>query len=168
MVVLPKVVSTSNPFVEVVPAASDWKRSKPSPVLLLVKVKEVGVAKPEDRVKAMFLPVVVVMVLPLLYADCRLCEAELQVMTSFAPFIHSAVPLLEVSPSSMKFEVPEEVKVILSLDVGVKETAPVVVKVLLLPTVRALLTVVVPVVAPIPTVVAAPPMPRVVALELKS
>lgn len=37
----------------------------------LVKVKEVGVARPEFKVKAMLLPLLVVIVLPALYACCK-------------------------------------------------------------------------------------------------
>jgi len=40
----------------------------------LVKLKEVEVPKPEAKVKSMFLPVVVVMVLPPVYADCKVME----------------------------------------------------------------------------------------------
>jgi len=77
-------------------------RSKASAVLLLVRVNDVGDARPDARVKAMFLPVVVVMVLPLLYADCRLCDAELQEMTWFETFVHKAVPVFEVSPEIVR------------------------------------------------------------------
>src|SRR5579863_4562856 len=167
LVVLPVVVLTSNPFVAVLPAPNVWVISNASAAPLLVKVKEVGDASPDARVKAMFLPVVVVMVLPLLYADCRLCEEALQVMTSFDPFTHNAVPVLEVRPFSIRLEVPDVPIVTLSPEAGVNETFPVVVNVWLLPMVRLLLTVVVPVAAPIPMVVAAPsPILIVVALAL--
>ena len=44
----------------------------------LVNVKEVGVPNPLAKVKAMFRPVVVVIVLPALYTACRPKGAELQ------------------------------------------------------------------------------------------
>jgi len=167
LVVLPLVVLSNNPFVAVFAAPNAWVISNASAAPLLVKVKEVGVTSPEARVKAMLLPVVVVMLLPLLYAACRLWEVALQVMTSFDPFIHNDVPVFEVKPLSMRLEVPEEVIVTLSPEAGVRETLPVVVKVWLLPMVKLLLTVVVPVAAPILSVVAAAPKLIVVALVLK-
>jgi len=81
-------------------------RSKASFVLLLVRVKEVGEARPDARVKAILLPLVVVMVFPLVYADCKLCDAALQVMTSFEPLTHRAVPVLEVRPVSVRKLLP--------------------------------------------------------------
>jgi len=45
-------------------------RSKASAVLLLVRVNDVGVARPDARVNAILLPDVVVIVFPPLYADC--------------------------------------------------------------------------------------------------
>jgi len=44
---------------------------KAEAVPALVKVKDVGVASPEASVKAIFLPVVVEIVLPWLYASCK-------------------------------------------------------------------------------------------------
>jgi hypothetical protein len=166
-VVLPLVVLSNNPFVAVWPAPNAWVISNASAAPLFVKVKEVGEARPDARVKAMLLPEVVVIELPLLYADCRLWELALQEMTSFAPFIHNVVPVLEVRPLSMRFEVPEEVIVTLSLEAGVKETDPVVVRDWPEPRAKLLLTVVVPVAAPMFTVVAAPAILTVVALVLK-
>ena len=74
MVVLPLVVLSNNPFVAVLAEPNAWVISNASAAPLLVKVKEVGVASPDARVKAMLLPVVVVMLLPLLYEFCRLWE----------------------------------------------------------------------------------------------
>ena len=121
---LPLVVFSNNPFVAVLPDPNAWVMSNASAAPLLVKVNEVGVARPEAKVKVMFLPVVVVMVLPLLYAACRLCDAALQLMTSFEPFIHNAVPVFEVKPFSMRLEVPEVPIVILSPEVGYLHGAP--------------------------------------------
>ena len=75
MVVVPPVplTLTKIPLVEV-PDVKPCVTSNASPVLLLARVNEVGVPSPDARVNAMFRPVVVVMVLPLAYADCKLCE----------------------------------------------------------------------------------------------
>jgi len=67
-------------------------RSKASFVLLLVRVKEVGVARPDARVKAILLPLVVVIVLPPLYAVCKVTELEEHWVTSFDPFRQRGVP----------------------------------------------------------------------------
>ena len=57
----------------------------------LVKVKEVGMERPLAKVKAMFRPFVVVMVLPALYTACRPKGAELQYTTSFELLVQRAV-----------------------------------------------------------------------------
>jgi len=56
-----------------------------SPVALplLVSVKEVGVSNPPPKVKSIFLPVVVVIALPVLYAACKPKGAPLQLTTWF-------------------------------------------------------------------------------------
>jgi hypothetical protein len=73
LVVVPPepLMFTSNPFVDV-PLVNPCVRSNASAVLLLVRVNEVGEARPDARVKAILLPEVVVIELPLLYADCKL------------------------------------------------------------------------------------------------
>jgi len=48
---------------------------------LLVKVNEVGVSSPAPKVKSMFLPVVVVIAFPVLYAACKPNGAPLQETT---------------------------------------------------------------------------------------
>ena len=66
--------------------------AKPVALPLLARVNEVGVARPDAKVKAILLPVVVVMVLPPLYADCRVTVLAEHLVTLFEPSIHRAVP----------------------------------------------------------------------------
>ena len=66
VLVAPLVSLIKNPMP--VPALT---RLKPFASPLFVRLNEVGVVKPEARVKSIFLPSVVVMVLPALYACCR-------------------------------------------------------------------------------------------------
>ena len=75
--------------------------------------------------------------------------------------------MVVVNPGTVKNESLSVVMVTLFVPDGVKETAPVVVKVLLEPSVRFPLIVVVPAAAPNDNVVAAPPIDRFVAFELK-
>jgi hypothetical protein len=72
----------------------------------LVKVNEVGVPNPLAKVKAMLDPLVVVMVLPPLYADWRLKVAPEHSTTSFDPFKQSAAPEDVPKPVMSKNEVP--------------------------------------------------------------
>ena len=65
-------ILSNNPFVDVLELPTPCVISKASLVPLLVNVNEVGEPSPDGSVNAIFLPVVVVMVLPLLYADCKL------------------------------------------------------------------------------------------------
>ena len=70
----------------------------------LVKVNEVGVANPLAKVKAIFEPLVVVMVLPPLYADWRLKVDPEHSTTSLEPFRHKAAPEEVVNPVIFKNE----------------------------------------------------------------
>ena len=54
------------------------------------------------KVKAMSRAFVVAIVLPLVYADCKLWEAALQVMMWFDASIHNAVPVLEARPLTVR------------------------------------------------------------------
>ena len=72
----------------------------------LVKVNEVGVANPLAKVKAIFEPLVVVMVLPALYADCKLKLDEEHSTTSVDPFKHNIFPVAVVNPVKLKSELP--------------------------------------------------------------
>ena len=76
------------------------------------------------------------------------------------------MPVIVVTPTIVKNESVSVLKVISLVPDGVKDTAPVVVKVFPEPRVKSLLIVVVPDVAPRDTVVAAPPMFKVVAVVL--
>lgn len=144
--------------------------------LWLVRVKEVGVASPDARVKAMLLPEVVVMELPPLYADCKVIDEELHWVTSLEPLIQSGVPVALVSPLRVRKLEPVVLMVTLLPAVGVKTELPLAWKLLLavrvaetvaeFKTERLLFRVVKPLAAPIAIVVAAPPMLRVVALVL--
>jgi len=66
LVVVPAFVLAMEIALVEVPDVAAWVISKASPVELLVKVSEVGVASPAARVKAMLLALEVVIVLPLL------------------------------------------------------------------------------------------------------
>jgi hypothetical protein len=79
---------------------------KAGAVPALVKVKEVGVANPPVKVNAMFDPLVVVMVLPALYADCKLKLDEEHSTTSFELLRHNMFPDVVVNPVKLKNELP--------------------------------------------------------------
>ena len=70
----------------------------------LVKVNEVGVPNEPAKVKAMFEPLVVVMVLPPLYADCNEKVAPEHSTTSLDPFRQRAAPEEVVNPVIFKNE----------------------------------------------------------------
>jgi hypothetical protein len=72
----------------------------------LVKVNEVGVPNPLAKVKAMLDPLVVVMVLPPLYADWRLKVDPEHATTSLELFRQRAAPEEVVNPVKLKNEVP--------------------------------------------------------------
>ena len=93
----------------------------------LVKVNEVGVPNPLAKVKAMFEPLVVVMVLPALYADCKLKLDEEHSTTSVDPFKHNIFPVAVVNPVKLKKEVPLVATVTLFPLVGVKVAFPAVI-----------------------------------------
>ena len=82
------------------------------------------------------------------------------------PSIQSAVPVLDCKPLTVRKLEALVLIVTLFEPFGVKETAPVVVKLFPVPKARLLLIVVVPLVAPRETVLAAPPMLSVVAVVL--
>ena len=66
MVLPVPLMLTWMPFVDVLPLPGFCVISNASPVLLFAKVSDVGDAKPDAKVKAIFRPVVVLIVLPLL------------------------------------------------------------------------------------------------------
>ena len=70
----------------------------------LVRVKEVEVESPPARVKAMFVPFDVVIVLPPLYAVCRVKVLLEQVTTSFEAFKQSPAPLSWFKPEMVRYE----------------------------------------------------------------
>ena len=86
----------------------------------------------------------------------------------FEPSTHTAVPIVGTSPEIVRKELAPGFVAIKTLlpDPGVRETGPVVVKVLPEASVKLLLTVVVPEPFPIEMVVAAPPIFKVVATVL--
>jgi hypothetical protein len=92
----------------------------------LVKVNEVAVASPEERVNATFLPVVVAMVLPPLYAVWSVIDEPLHLVTLLDPSTHRAVPAVPgvVKPGIFKNEVPLVLIVTLDDPGGVKVAAP--------------------------------------------
>ena len=145
--------------------------------LALVRTNEVGVPRPEARLKAMLLPEVVVMELPPLYADCKVMDAELHWVTSLEPLTHSGVPDAVVRPFTVRKLEPVVLMVTLLPAVGVKTELPLAWKLLLavrvaetvaaLRTARLLFSVVNPLEAPMLIAVAAPPMFRVETPELR-
>jgi len=80
--------------------------------------------RPLAKVKAMFDPLVVVMVLPLLYEVCKLTVAPEHCTTSFELFTQSNCPLAVVNPVKLKNEVPLVATVTLFPLVGVKVALP--------------------------------------------
>src|ERR1700691_6447559 len=70
--------------------------------LWLVRTKEVGVPRPEARLKAMLLPEVVVIELPPLYADCKVMDEALHCVTAFEPLTHRGVPAAAVRPFTVR------------------------------------------------------------------
>jgi len=145
--------------------------------LWLVRVKEVGVASPDARVKEMLLPEVVVIELPPLYADCKVIDEALHCVTSLEPLIHNGVPAALVKPVNVKKL--EEVVLMTTLlpAVGVKTEFPLAWKLLLAVRVaetvaeprteRLLFSVVKPLEAPMAMAVAPSPMFRVETPEFK-
>ena len=79
---------------------------KAGAVPALVKVKDVGVARLPAKVKAMFDPLVVVIVLPPLYADWRLKVEPEHSTTSFELFKQRAAPEEVVNPVRLRKELP--------------------------------------------------------------
>ena len=92
-----------------------------------VRVKDVGIDKPLAKVKAIFDPLVVVMVLPPLYAFWRLKVFPVHSTTSLEPFKQSEVPVEVVNPVKLKKEVPLVATVTLFPLVGVKVAFPAVI-----------------------------------------
>ena len=76
------------------------------------------------RVNAMFLPSVVVMVLPPLYADCRVIEEAEHFTTLLDPSIHSVFPVAVVKPLSFKNESVSVLNVMLFELLGEKVADP--------------------------------------------
>jgi len=58
-------------------------RASPVALPLLVRLKEVGVPRPDAKTKSIFLPLVVVMVLPPTYADCKVIVLAEHLVTLF-------------------------------------------------------------------------------------
>ena len=143
----------------------------------LVRTNEVGVARPEAKVKEMLLPDVVVIELPPLYADCKEIAVLKHCTTSLEPLIHRFDPDAVVRPFKVRKLEPVVLIVTLLPAVGVKTEFPLAWKLLFavrvaetvaeLRTARLLLSVVKPLEAPIAIVVAAPPMLRVETPELR-
>jgi hypothetical protein len=71
---------------------------KARPVPALVNDSEVWVASPEANVKSMFRPVVVVMVFPPVYADCKVMESAEQITRLLELSRHRAVPVVCCKP----------------------------------------------------------------------
>src|SRR5579863_6407917 len=86
----------------------------------LVRTNEVGVTRPEARLKAMLLPEVVVIELPPLYADWSVIDEALHCVTSLEPLTQSGVPVVLVRPFSVKKLEPVVLMVTLLPAVGVK------------------------------------------------
>jgi len=132
------------------------------------------------RVKEILLLLFVVIVLPPLYAVCSVTVLAAHLVTLFEPSTHRAEPAVPgvVKPFNVRKLVPVVLITTPLAPVGVKvdsalaANAPLAVVVPVTvaapKTARSLFTVVVPVPAPIPMVVAAPPMLRVVAFVLKT
>lgn len=113
LVVVPPVLFmfTRMPLVDVLVLPGFCVIAKASAVPLLARVNDVGDARPDASVNPMLLPVVVVIVLPLLYADCRLCDAEEQILVWLEPSTQSAVPDVVGRPLSVRNESESPVKV---------------------------------------------------------
>ena len=94
----------------------------------LVRVNEVGVASPDANVKAMFEPLVVVMVLPPLYAVCKLNVELEHSTTSLELLTHNPDPEEVLSPFNCRNEVPPVFTVRLVLPGRLKVAAPFAVK----------------------------------------
>ena len=90
----------------------------------LVRTNEVGVARPEAKVKEMLLPDVVVIELPPLYADCKVMDDELHCVTSFEPLIQIGVPVVLVRPFKVKKLEPVVLMVTPFEPLGVKVDCP--------------------------------------------
>src|SRR3989339_1971990 len=93
----------------------------------MVKLLSVAVSA---KVKAMLRPVVVVMVLPPLYADCRENTAPEQTTTLFDESKQRVLPLSVCNPFKITVESASEVKVTSLASEGVKLEAPLALKVL--------------------------------------
>src|ERR1700744_3491209 len=79
-------------------------RASPVALPLLAMVNEVGVERPDGKVKAMLLPEVVVIELPPLYADCKVIVLEEHLVTLLEPSIQRDVPAVPgvVSPFNVR------------------------------------------------------------------
>src|SRR5258706_16193189 len=71
---------------------------------LLVRSNEVATPRPDVKVKEISLPVVVVIVLPPTYADCRVTAALEHLTMLFEESIQIFVPAAVVSPVKLKNE----------------------------------------------------------------
>src|ERR1700685_747704 len=90
----------------------------------LVRTNEVGVARPEAKVKEMLLPDVVVIELPPLYADCNEMDDELHCVTSLELLTQIGVPVSVIRPFNVKKLEPVVLMVTLLPAVGVKTEFP--------------------------------------------
>jgi len=95
----------------------------------LVRLNEVEVPKPEARVKAMSRPVVVVIVFPPLYADCKVIEAAEQATKLLLVSKHRVEPVAVCKPLNTTVEVASVVKVTSLVESGSITTGPLAVKV---------------------------------------
>ena len=163
-------------LVPVVPAALTKAEYPVDPsAVVTTKLELVAVAA---RVNAISLELLVVIVLPPLYAVCRVMLFAEHWTTWFDASRQSAVAVAVVRPLSVKNDVPEVFTVTLFPELGLKVEEPDAFRgcafgtrspplsVARPETFKALLTVVVPVPAPREIVDAAPPILRVVALVL--
>mgnify|MGYP006892227384 CR=1 FL=1 len=76
------------------------------------------------RVNAMFRASVVVMVLPPLYADCRVIDAAEHFTTLFEPSIHNVFPVAVVKPFTLRNESESVLNVMLFALLGEKVAEP--------------------------------------------
>lgn len=114
---------------EVFVAALVSLMTKALAVPALVKVKDVAVplsVEASYKVKAIFRPVVVVIVLPVLYAACKPNGAPLHLVTLLEPSTQSAVPVAVPKPVRTRYEllVLSVLIVILLFVPGVKVDVP--------------------------------------------
>jgi len=95
----------------------------------LVRVKDVGVDRPEAKVNPIFRASVVVIVLPPLYADCKVMEAAEQATKLLLVSKHRVEPVAVCKPLKITVELASVVKVTSLVESGSITTGPLAVKV---------------------------------------